>query len=138
MLQFKATSNMADFLRLLHQTPEAMGEGVKSAMGDIKADWQKEARDIAPIDTGQLRQDINARVDGSGIEQGITIESNSYKNGFNYAYYIHEGHMAADGKQLRTPGTVEDYLNRSADNRADKWVDLLEDAVARELRRKGW
>lgn len=129
---------MADFLRLLNQTPEAMGDGVKSAMSDIKTDWQREARDIAPLDTGRLRQDIKTTVDGVGIDQGVTIESNSYKNGFNYAYYIHEGHMSADGKSLRTLGTVEDYLDKSADKRVNTWLEWLEDEVKRELRRKGW
>lgn len=134
----EVTSNIDDFLRLLNQTPEAMGDGIKTAMHDIKRDWHSESLEIAPVDSGKLRQDIKARVDSAGIEQGVTIESNSYKNGFNYAYYIHEGHMSADGKSLRTPGTVEDYLDKSADKRVDTWLEWIEDDVKRELRRKGW
>jgi len=137
-MKIKVTSNIGDFQRLLRQTPEAIGDGVKTAMHDIKRDWQSEALEIAPVDTGELRNKIKTQVDGSGIEQGVTIESNAYNKGFNYAYYIHEGHMAADGKSLRAPGTVEDYLDQSAKKRVDTWVEWIEDDVKSELRRKGW
>jgi len=137
-MQIKIRSNIDGLQRLLQQTPDAVGDGVKTAMHDIKSDWQSEALEVAPVDSGKLRQQIQAKVDGGGIERGVTIESNTYNKGFNYAYYIHEGHMAADGKQLRTTGTVEDYLNHSADKRVAVWLEWLEEDVKRELRRKGW
>lgn len=137
-MKIKITSNINEFERLLRQTPEAIGDGLKTAMHDIKRDWHSEALEIAPVDSGELRNQIKTRVDGAGLEQGVTIESNADNKGFNYAYYIHEGYMAADGKSLRTSGTVEDYLDQSANKRVDTWVEWIEDDVKRELRRKGW
>lgn len=131
-------SNMNDYLRLLRQTPDAMADGVKSATDDIKRDWHTEAENIAPLDTGNLRQRIKSKVEGADIDRDVVIESNANNKGFNYAYYIHEGHMAADGKRLRTPGTVEKYLEESAEKRKGEWVQWLEDDVEGELRSKGW
>lgn len=131
-------SNMNDYLRLLRQTPGAMADGVKSATADIKTDWHTEAQSIAPLDTGNLRQRIKSKVEGTDINREVVIESNANSKGFNYAYYIHEGHMAADGKRLRTPGTVEKYLEESAEKRKAEWVQWLEDDVEGELQSKGW
>lgn len=135
-MQFNITSNMDEFMRLLRQTPDAMADGVNTAMHDIKKDWHDEAHDIAPLDKGDLRAKIRAKVDGAGIEKGVEIQSNTNNRGFNYAYFIHEEN--AGGKSLRTPGTVKEYLDKSADKRADTWVEWLEDDMKRELRRKGW
>ena len=134
----RVQSNINDYLRLLRQTPHAMADGVKSATSDIKKDWHTGAERIAPIDSGDLRKQIKSKVEGGGIERDVVIESNVHSNGFNYAYYIHEGHMAADGKRLRTPGTVEKYLEESAEQRKAEWARWLEDDVEGELRSKGW
>ena len=135
----RVTTTINEYMRLLQQTPDAMAEGLESALDDIKKDWHTEAREIAPLDTGDLRLQIKSQASNTGLDGEVVIESNTRSSsGFNYAYYIHEGHMAADGKRLRTPGTVEKYLEESADKRKDEWVEWIENDVERELRRKGW
>ena len=137
MLEMKITGNISDFARLMRQTPDAMADGLKLAMHDIKKDWHDEAHEIAPLDTGRLRSHIKAQVDpASDLNAGVTIESNAMNRGFNYAYYIHEND--AGGKSLRTPGTVKKYLDRSADKRVDEWIEWIEDDVKRETRARGW
>lgn len=134
----RVTSNIHEYMRLIQQTPGAMADGLESALDDIKKDWHTGARDIAPLDTGDLRQQIKSQASNTGLDGEVVIESNARRNGFNYAYYIHEGHMAADGKRLRTPGTVENYLEESAERRKSEWTQWIEDDVEREVRRKGW
>lgn len=135
----RITSNINEYMRLIQQTPGAMADGLESALDDIKKDWHTEAREIAPIDKGDLRQQIKSQASNTGLDGTVVIESNARSSsGFNYAYYIHEGHMAADGKRLRTPGTVEKYLEESAEQRKGEWVEWIEDDVEHELRRKGW
>ncbi len=126
--------------RLIERSPEAAGRGANIAMDDIKDDWIREARDIAPLDTSNLRRQIDGEVEGAGLSSEVIVTANaqSKNNGrrFNYAYYIHEGHMADDGKKLRHSGTVEKFLDESVDE--TKWRGWLEDEIKDALKREGW
>lgn len=134
--------DLQPLVNLLERSPEAAGRGAKRAMGDIKDDWVRGARDIGPLDTGNLRRQISGKQKGSGLEGEVIVTANATsKSGgrrFNYSYYIHEGGMAADGKHLRTPGTVEEFLAESADRSEERWKAMLENEIREELNRAGW
>lgn len=132
--------DMSGLLRAIERSPDAAGRGAKLAMDDIKDDWVKEARDIAPLDSGNLRKQIHGEVDGEALNSSVIVTANAtQKTGgkrFNYGYYIHEGHMAEDGKKLRTPGTVEKFLDKSANE--SKWQGWLDDEIGDALKKAGW
>ncbi|MFJ7855296.1 hypothetical protein ACIQX3_21395 [Peribacillus frigoritolerans] len=108
-------------------------------MDEIKDDWVRRARDIAPIAPkggGNLRRQIAGEAEGNDLNQTVIVTANASQKGFNYGYYIHEGHMAEAGKKLRTEGTVEEFLDQSADEA--KWKRWLEEDIAEALKKAGW
>jgi hypothetical protein len=134
--------NLTPLRHLINRSPAMAARGAQRAMGDVKDDWVREARDIAPLDTGNLRQQINGAVEPDGINSAVVVTANatarSGGGNFNYAYYIHEGQMAADGKRLRYPGTVEQFLDESAESNKQRYMQMLENEIKEELRRGGW
>jgi hypothetical protein len=123
--------------RLIAQSPTVALKGAKTGLHEALDDWVREARDIAPIDKGTLRRGIKAdgvRKDANGLT--AEISSTAIEHDFNYAYYIHE--EDAGGKNLRTPGTVKQYLDKSAEDNKDKWIGWVEQEIIDELRRAGW
>jgi Bacteriophage HK97-gp10, putative tail-component len=131
--------DLGPLVDLLERSPEAAGRGAKTAMRDIKDDWRRAARDVAPLDTGNLRRQISGKVQGSGLDSSVEIEANAMNSShFNYAYYIHEGGMAADGKSLRHPGTVEEFLKQPAEQNEQRWQSMLEREIREQLNREGW
>lgn len=125
---------------LLVRTSPAAAAGAKAALRDIKDDWVKEARNIAPLDTSNLRKQIEGRVEDDMLGMRTIITANAKQNSggkdFNYGYYIHEGHMAEDGKSLKRSGTTEKFLDESADE--EKWLRMIEEEIADKLRKAGW
>lgn len=119
---------------LIAKSPEAAGRGARQAMDDIKDDWVRGARDIAPLDTSNLRQQIAGEVEGQELNSKVIVTANAAQKGFNYGYYIHEEN--AGGKSLRTPGTVKKFLDESADEA--KWQRWIEEEITDELKRAGW
>jgi hypothetical protein len=134
--------DIGPLIDLIRQSQSAAATGATRAMEDIKDDWIKESRDIAPLDSSNLRKQIHGKTEGTGLESMVEITANaiSKSNGrrFNYAYYIHEGHMAGDGKKLRHPGTVEKFLDESGEKNKQRWLDILEEEIKDELKREGW
>ena len=120
--------------KLIANSPEAAGRGARQAMDDIKDDWVRQSRDIAPLDTGNLRRQITGEVEGQELISKVIVTANAAQKGFNYGYYIHEEN--AGGKSLRTPGTVKKFIDESADEA--KWQRWLEEEIADELKRAGW
>lgn len=135
------TLDISKFKRAINNAPQKVGKGATRAMGDIKDDWVRGSRDIAPLENRNLRDNINGEVKLDGRLPYVEIESNAYADTggrrFNYAYYIHEGYMRADGKSLRTPGTVEKYLEESIDKRKAEYKQWLIDEIKSELK-GGW
>lgn len=126
--------------QLIAKSPEAAGRGARQAMDDIKDDWVRQARDIAPLDTGNLRRQIAGEVEGQELNSKVIVTANAVQSStgkwkrFNYGYYIHEEN--AGGKSLRTPGTVKKFLDESADE--EKWQRWLEEEIRNELDKAGW
>lgn len=134
------TLDIGKLTQAMKQSPEAVGKGATTAMYDIKDDWVREARDIAPIDTGNLRRQIIGDVKDLGKIPYVEVEANATQDTggkrFNYAYYIHE--MDAGGRQLRTPGTVKKFLDVSVDNRKSTYEKWLREEIENALKREGW
>lgn len=131
--------DLMPLIQLFERSQTAAQRGATRAIKDIKNDWVREAVDVAPLDTGNLRRQISGKVEGAGLDQRVEIEANAMTSKqFNYAYYIHEGHMADAGKKLRHPGTVEEFLSEPADRRESEWEKMLEREIREELNRAGW
>lgn len=140
-MEFKL--DLSKLAKLIEKSPDAAGKGAQRAMEDVKDDWVREARDIAPLDTGNLRRQIEGNTGGGRLTSEVVVTGNATSQSakgkrFNYGYYIHEGHMAADGKSLRHPGTVEQFLDESARNNTDRWLGMIEKEIEDELKREGW
>ncbi|WP_019241511.1 MULTISPECIES: hypothetical protein [Bacillus] len=128
--------DMSRFESALRQTPEAMSKGVRQAMDDIKDDWVKEARDLAPLKSRNLRDQISGDVEGNGSETKVIVTANARQGGFNYGYYIHE--LDAGGNQLRLKGAEKKFLDKAADNSEQKWQQWLDEEVEEALKKAGW
>lgn len=118
-----------DFSELIWKlggTAQAAKKGAIRGMHDALDDWQRIARDEAPIKTGQLRRLIETKIEsGSDLEIEGQIISNAYKDDFNYAYYQHE----VKGNK---------YLDRAAEGNVERWVLHIEKEVADEIIKAGW
>ena len=131
--------NIAQLDALMRQSPQASVRGARRGLHDSLDDWVLESRNIAPLDKGTLRRGIKAKgVRGRNLELTAEISSVAKERDFNYAFYIHEGHMAEDGKHLRHSGTVEQYLDKSGEQNKEKWMRWVEREIRTELRREGW
>lgn len=131
--------DLAPLRNLIRRSPAAAGRGAQRGMRDIKDDWKRGAVDVAPLDTRNLRDQISGKVEGSGLDTVVEIEANAMTSKqFNYAYYIHEGGFAADGKHLKTPGTVEEFLKQPAEQSEQRWQQMLEREIREQLTREGW
>lgn len=132
--------DLKPLIRAIEKSPELAGKGARQAMDDIKDDWVKESRDNAPLDTTNLRKQITGELEGQALNTEVIVTANAtQKTGakrFNYAYYIHEGHMSEDGKQLQTPGTVEKFFDESAEEA--KWQGWFEEEIEDALKKAGW
>ena len=115
---------------------EAISAGAKRGLQDVLDDWQHESRNVAPIDKGILRRNIETEVSGEKFRLNGTISANAYERGFNYAYYIHE----IKGKDFvgRTPGTIGEFLDEPARQNEDRWAQQLEKVIQKEVKRRGW
>lgn len=116
--------------RALNRSPRVAGEKVSAAMLEIKQDWVKEARDIAPLDSGNLRRQIRGSKKGALLNTSVEVKGNANDaaTGFNYGLYIHE--YDAGGKSV---SGEKKYLEVSGKQNEDKWRKMLEDSVKRGL-----
>lgn len=126
--------------RAARQAPQAAARGAKLALDDIKDDWVRGAVDLAPLDTGNLRRQINGKTGGAGLTQFLEVEANASQDTggkrFNYAYYIHE--MNAGGRTLRLSGAEKKFLDVALERRKAEYKRWLEEEITAELRRAGW
>ncbi|MDQ0174380.1 hypothetical protein [Bacillus chungangensis] len=127
--------DLKKFKRAIRTSPRAVKRGATQALGDIKDDWIREARDVAPMDKRNLRDQITGESDTAEVV--VTANATTDSGGrFNYAYYIHE--LDAGGKSLRHAGTEKKFLDVSADKRETAWQQWLESDIKAALKRSGW
>lgn len=130
--------DLSGLRKAIRYSAQYAGEAAEEALDEIKDDWVMEARNLAPLDSGNLRQQIKGRVQEAGLDSAIMVTANarnSSNNGnFNYGYYIHE--LDAGGDQLRNPGTEKKFLEKSVDEQ--KYQRHLVRKVKEKLRSLGW
>lgn len=122
--------------KAMREAPEAAEKGARQGLDDVKDDWVRQSRDIAPLDTTNLRRQIEGTVEGSGMESQVIVTANASQRGFNYGYYIHE--MDAGGNSLKKAGTEKKFLDKAADDNEGKWKGWLEEEIESALRKAGW
>lgn len=131
------TLDLHEFQQLILKSPEIAGRGAKKALDDIKDDWVLKSRNVAPLDTRNLRDQIKGEHKNQGQEEvGIMVTANARTNNFNYGYYIHE--QDAGGKRLRLPSAEKKFLDKPAESNQSDWFKWIEEEVEDELSRGGW
>ncbi|MGE6488512.1 hypothetical protein [Paenisporosarcina sp. NPDC076898] len=123
----------------IQHAPKVAGEAAVKGLDSIKDDWVMEARDIAPLDSGNLRKQIKGKVNPDGLESNVMVTGNAVNHTsgygrFNYGYYLHE--LQAEGKKLQTPGTEYEFLDKSVDE--SRWQTILEGRILSALGKIGW
>src|SRR5690625_2807557 len=118
--------NIPQLRKLFRRTPSVVHAGLKNASHDILNTWQADARNEAPIDRGVLRKEIRQKLEvGPDINAELKLSSNTYRDGFNYAYYQHE--VRGDN-----------YLDRAAENNLHNFEKALDTEIKRAIRDAGW
>lgn len=123
--------NTRQLERAIRQAPQAIDRASAIALRDIKNDWQADSVDIAPLDQNALRTSIHADVINPSVEGRVEIYASAKRDGFDYAYYIHE----KDGKAVTGE---KKFLDVPAEQNFDKWKRWIEQEMREELRRAGW
>lgn len=124
-----ASINVEKLNRAISRTPSKMRKHSRIALTEIKDDWVADARDIAPLDTGNLRRQINGRSD----TKKIVVMGSAKNNGFDYGLYLHE---YGDHTTLNTPGTRHKFLDESIDE-GEVAVKIINAAID-ALKEAGW
>lgn len=126
--------------KLMQKSPGYAALGARRAMEDIKDDWVAKSRDNAPLDSNNLRRQIEGEVAGKGFDSEVIVASNSTNDTggkpFNYSYYIHE--KDAGGDELRTEGTVKKFFDETGENREEEWERWLDEEIREALKNAGW
>lgn len=134
--------NLDKFANKLISASDTIGIGVKTGMQDVLDDWKREATDLAPLDKSTLRRSIFTELEvGKGLNVKGTITANATEKSkgygrFNYAYYIHE--IGGGIKNPTTPGTIDKFLDKPAEDNEDRWLELVENEIEEQLRKDGW
>lgn len=133
------TLDISKLAKAIRQSPEAAGRGATRALGDIKDDWVRGARDIAPVDSTNLRKQIKGDASG-GLGGNVEIHANATQDTggkrFNYAYYIHE--QDAGGRSLKLAGAEKKFLDVALEKRKADYQRWLEHEIKAELKKAGW
>ena len=124
-----ATINVEKLERAISRTPAKMRKHSRKALTEIKDDWVADARDIAPLDTGNLRRQIHGRSDN----KKIAVFGSAKNNGFDYGLYLHE---YGNHTKLHTPGTKHKFLDESIDEK--EVAVTITNAVIDALKEAGW
>lgn len=135
--------DLSRFADKLSKAGNTIRKGVKVGMHDVLDDWKREATDLAPLSEsgGTLRKSITTELSIGGdtfegvITANATEKSKNYGR-FNYAYYIHE--IGGEIKNPTTPGTIDKFIDKPADENDDRWLKLVEQEIEKQLRKDGW
>lgn len=136
--------NLDKFANKIVAAGDTIGIGVKIGMQDVLDDWKRESTDLAPLSEhgGTLRKSIFTELEvGKGLNVKGTITANATEKSkgygrFNYAYYIHE--IGGEIKNPTTPGTIDKFLDKPAEDNEDRWLGIIEDEIEDQLRKDGW
>lgn len=118
-----------DLMGVLRETDKRLVRGARNGVEEILDDWRVEAMDIAPYRTGTLHDSIHAEPVANALKIGDvsgTISANAVKDGFNYAYYIHE-------ESKRAVSGDPEFLETPTKESAARWQTIFDEAVKREV-----
>lgn len=123
--------DLAKFKRAVQQSPQAIQAALQSGLTDIKNDWKADSVDVAPIDSGNLRRQIDGQVTTINGDAGVEMDVPAVRKNFNYAYYIHEDKGVTHSGEKK-------FLDVVAKQNESKWARWLEEEIEAELKKAGW
>ncbi|MFT4413191.1 HK97 gp10 family phage protein [Fredinandcohnia humi] len=131
--------NLDDFIEDLIDSADAIKRGAGRGLDDVADLWRVESRDLAPLKTSRLRDNIAKKVDKENLV--ATVSANVYEKSkkwprFNYAYYIHD--VKGEIKNPTTQGTIAKFLDKPLEDNEDRWLRHIESQIQNELRGEGW
>jgi hypothetical protein len=86
--------NSQEFIDVLHRFPSDIDKSIAEALGVVMDNILKRAKQNAPVDTGRLRADIQAKV----LDKEL---SGIIWNEVEYAIHVHAGHRTKSQYILR-------------------------------------
>ncbi|MUG87652.1 HK97 gp10 family phage protein [Paenibacillus timonensis] len=145
-MAFEIDFDFSELIDAIKHAPEAVAEGAKRGLHDALDEWKADAYDIAPLRKGALRDSITPEVTGDGLSitgelSANVVELTNTGRRFNYAYYLHEIHPKKHGNKFAnptTPGTVPKFLDTAAEGKEDRWRQMIETEINKNLKGVGW
>jgi len=133
--------DLTGLMRALEGFEDEAQRSLHGTMDEIKDDWVQKSRDVAPLDDGNLRRQIDGTVEGTGANSKVIVTGNATNSSseygrFNYGYWLHE--EAPSSTNLSTQGTTLKFLNEPAQERETKWMQWLEEDLRDAARRRGF
>jgi len=133
--------NIDEMIRDLEGFRQEAQTALHGTMDEIKDDWVQKSRDVAPLDDGNLRRQIDGTVEGTGANSKVIVTGNATNSSrgfgrFNYGYYLHE--EAPSSTNLSTQGTMLKFLDEPAKEREAEWMRWLEEDIRNAARRRGF
>jgi hypothetical protein len=135
---FSFSLDIKKFINDLNATADDISKGAKSGLDEVKDDWVRRSRDIAPLNKGNLRRQIDGKVIGGDtvIVTGNAAENSKGYGRFNYGYWLHE--KAPSSTNLTTPGTKLKFLDDVSKGSESKWYRRIEENIEDEIKKGGW
>jgi hypothetical protein len=133
--------NIDEMIRDLEGFKQELQTALPGTMDEIKDDWVQKSRDVAPLDDGNLRRQIDGKVEGNGTNSKVIVTGNATNSSkgygrFNYGYYLHE--EAPSTTKLSTQGTTLKFFDEPAQEREAEWMRWLEKDISDAARRRGF
>lgn len=121
---------------------DAIDDGARAGTHDVMDDWKRQATDLAPLKTGDLRRGIETDVTHNGKTWTGEISSTAItvRGGrrFDYATYIHDTFPEKYGDSFKNPttgGTIPRYLAVPAEENEAEWARMFEAEIKAALKR---
>ncbi|MEK4030797.1 HK97 gp10 family phage protein [Pseudobacillus sp. FSL P4-0506] len=126
--------NYGESMRELNRLPYELKNAAVDGMHAALQEWMMEAKKVAPIDTGNLKNKIETEINRAQMEGALISNSYSSTN-FNYAYYQHEV-GSKKGYRPKKPGKSLEWLKVTND--PDRSLETVERTIIQKMRGKGW
>ncbi|OCA87295.1 HK97 gp10 family phage protein [Pseudobacillus wudalianchiensis] len=126
--------NYAESIRELQKLPHDLKNAAVDGVHAALQEWMMEAQKVAPVDEGNLKNEIETEINRSLMEGSLI--SNAYSStGFNYAYYLHEV-GSQKGYKPKKAGKSLEWLKVTND--PDRSLETVERTIVQKMRGKGW
>ncbi|MED4534834.1 HK97 gp10 family phage protein [Metabacillus fastidiosus] len=129
--------DIKDFDKALKKAEDALEQGMRNGLDAVRDDWLESSRQITPIATGKLRNETEAEVNGTKLDNLEIVVTNNAKtqDGFQYAHYIHEENFGG-----KTPhnGMEKKFLDKPLEKNEEKYKQTLEQEIEKQVRKAGW